>query len=53
MEKEINMSELSKLTKLFNQNKISRRQFVAGVSALGLAVAVSPAMLVSSHQVVG
>jgi len=50
MEKEINMSELSKLTKLFNQNKISRRQFVAQVSALGLAVAVSPAMLVERAQ---
>ena len=50
MEKEINMSELSKLTKLFNENKISRRQFVTQVSALGLAVAVSPAMLVSRAQ---
>ena len=39
------MSELSKLTKMFKQNKISRRQFVTQVSALGLAVAVSPALL--------
>ena len=44
------MSELSKLTEMFNQNKISRRQFVARVSALGLAVAISPAMLVSRAQ---
>ena len=39
------MSELSKLTKMFNQNKISRRQFVTQVSALGLAAAISPALL--------
>ena len=44
------MSELSKLTKLFNQNKISRRQFIAQVSALGFATAVSPALLAGTAQ---
>jgi peptide/nickel transport system substrate-binding protein len=39
------MSELSKLTELFHQNKISRRQFITQVSALGFAVALSPAIL--------
>jgi peptide/nickel transport system substrate-binding protein len=44
------MSELSKLTKLFKQNKISRRQFIAQVSALGLAAAVSPALLAGTAR---
>jgi len=44
------MSELSKLTELFRQNKISRRQFIAQVSALGLAVAVSPALLAGTAR---
>jgi len=44
------MSELSKLTELFNQNKISRRQFITQVSALGLAVAVSPALLAGTAR---
>ena len=44
------MSKLSELTKMFNQNKISRRQFVAQVSALGLAVAVSPALLADTAR---
>ncbi|MBW2177254.1 MAG: twin-arginine translocation signal domain-containing protein, partial [Deltaproteobacteria bacterium] len=44
------MSELSKLTKLFNQNKISRRQFISQVSALGLAVTLSPALLAGTAQ---
>ena len=39
------MSELSRLTKMFEQNKISRRQFMTQVSALGLMAAVSPALL--------
>ncbi|CCK79730.1 ABC transporter substrate-binding protein [Desulfobacula toluolica] len=39
------MTDLSSLTQMFNQNKISRRQFLTGMSALGLAAAVSPAML--------
>jgi len=39
------MSELSRLTKMFEQNKISRRQFITQVSALGLMAAVSPALL--------
>ncbi len=44
------MSELSKLTELFNQNKISRRQFITQVSALGLAAAVSPALLAGTAR---
>ncbi|MBL6992429.1 ABC transporter substrate-binding protein [Desulfobacula sp.] len=44
------MSELEKLTKMFNQNKISRRQFITQVSALGLAAAVSPALLAGTAQ---
>ena len=44
------MSELSSLTKMLNQNKISRRQFLTQVSALGLAAAVSPALLSGTAQ---
>ena len=44
------MSELEILTRLFNQNKISRRQFIAQTSALGLAAAVSPALLTGTAQ---
>jgi peptide/nickel transport system substrate-binding protein len=44
------MSELSRLTKMFEQNKMSRRQFIAQVSALGLAAAVSPALLSGTAQ---
>lgn len=44
------MSELSKLTKMFNQNKISRRQFIAQVSALGFAVTVSPVLLAGTAR---
>ncbi|MFO7884110.1 MAG: ABC transporter substrate-binding protein [Desulfobacteraceae bacterium] len=39
------MTDLSHLNALFNQNKISRRQFITQASALGLAAAVSPAFL--------
>ncbi|WP_304511691.1 ABC transporter substrate-binding protein, partial [Desulfobacula sp.] len=38
------MTDLSFLTQMFNQKKITRRQFIRGVSALGLAAAVSPAL---------
>ena len=44
------MSELAKLTKMFNQNKISRRQFITQVSALGLAATLSPALLAGTAQ---
>ncbi len=44
------MSELSKLTELFDQNKISRRQFIAQVSALGFAAALSPMFLAGTAQ---
>ncbi|MCD4677846.1 MAG: ABC transporter substrate-binding protein, partial [Desulfobacula sp.] len=39
------MTDLSFLTQMFNQNKISRRQFITGVSALGLTAVLSPAFL--------
>ena len=44
------MSELSRLTKMFKQNKISRRRFITQVSALGLTAAVSPALLSGTAQ---
>jgi len=39
------MSELTNLEKLLSTGKISRREFIARVSALGLMAAVSPALL--------
>jgi len=39
------MTDLSLLTQMFNQKKISRRQFIKGASALGLTTALSPAFL--------
>ncbi|MBW2655022.1 MAG: twin-arginine translocation signal domain-containing protein, partial [Deltaproteobacteria bacterium] len=39
------MTDVSFLTQMFNQKKITRRQFISGLSALGLAAAVSPALL--------
>jgi ABC-type transport system substrate-binding protein len=39
------MSELKKFEKLFTEGKITRREFMAKVSALGLVAAVSPALL--------
>jgi hypothetical protein len=38
------MSELEKFEKLFSEGKITRREFMAKVSALGLAAAASPAL---------
>lgn len=38
------MSDLSILLKLFEQNKITRRQFVSQAAALGLTAAISPAL---------
>ncbi|MBW1892012.1 MAG: twin-arginine translocation signal domain-containing protein [Deltaproteobacteria bacterium] len=35
---------------MFNQNKISRRQFISQVSALGLAVTLSPVLLAGTAQ---
>ena len=34
------MTDLSFLTQMFNQKKISRRQFITGISALGLTAAL-------------
>ena len=42
------MSKLKTLEKLFSQRKISRREFIARLSALGLATAVSPALMGST-----
>jgi len=39
------METMNKLERLFKQRKISRRQFIAQASALGLAGAISPALL--------
>ncbi len=44
------MSELKKFEKLFTEGKITRREFMAKVSALGLAAAVSPALLSKAAQ---
>ena len=39
------MSKLEKLHQLLSEGRISRRDFIARVSALGLMAAVSPALL--------
>ncbi|MEJ2025423.1 MAG: twin-arginine translocation signal domain-containing protein, partial [Deltaproteobacteria bacterium] len=41
------MSRLKELENLFALGKITRREFITRVSALGLAAAVSPALLSS------
>jgi peptide/nickel transport system substrate-binding protein len=41
------MADLKKLEQLLTEGKISRREFIARVSALGLMAAVSPALLSS------
>lgn len=38
------MTDLSVLTQMFNENRISRRQFIKGLSALGITAAVSPTL---------
>ena len=47
------MSTLKELEKLLTQGKITRREFIARVSALGLMAAVSPALLGTSAQAAG
>ena len=44
-EREDKMKPLERLEKLFTEGRISRRQFLAQASALGLAAAVSPVLL--------
>ena len=44
------MSKLNELEKLFTRGKITRREFIARVSALGLMAAVSPALLSDKVQ---
>ena len=44
------MSDLSFLTQLFHQKKINRRQFITGLSALGLTAAISPVLFTGTAQ---
>jgi len=44
------MSELRQLEKMLTEGKLTRREFLARVSALGLAAAVSPALLPKKAQ---
>jgi peptide/nickel transport system substrate-binding protein len=44
------MNDLSFLTEMFHQKKISRRQFISGLSALGVAAAVTPSFLMGNAQ---
>lgn len=44
------MSRVKELENLFTRGKITRREFLARVSALGLAAAVSPALLYSPAE---
>lgn len=44
------MEEMKKLERLFQGGKISRRQFIAQASALGLAAAISPALLATPSR---
>jgi peptide/nickel transport system substrate-binding protein len=47
------MSTLKELEKLLTQGKITRREFITRVSALGLMAAVSPALLGTSAEAAG
>ena len=44
------MTALEKLEAMFRQGKITRRQFLSKASALGVAAAISPALLGSKAQ---
>ena len=44
------MSKLKELEKLLTEGKITRRAFIARVSALGLMAAVSPALMSSTAK---
>ena len=44
------MKEISRLEQMLSQGRITRREFMARISALGLAAAVSPALLVNSAR---
>jgi peptide/nickel transport system substrate-binding protein len=50
---ELSMSTLKELEKLLTQGKITRREFIARVSALGLMAAVSPALLGTAAEAAG
>ncbi len=47
------MSKLNELEMLFTKGKLTRREFITRVSALGLAAAVSPALLSTSAKAAG
>jgi peptide/nickel transport system substrate-binding protein len=47
------MSDLSILVKLFEQNKITRRQFVSQAAALGLTAAISPVLFSGAAKAAG
>ncbi len=47
------MSKLKELEMLFTKGKLTRREFITRVSALGLAAAVSPALLSTSAKAAG
>ena len=47
------MSTLKELEKLLTRGKITRREFITRVSALGLAAAVSPALLGTAAEAAG
>ena len=42
------MTDLSNLNRLYNENKISRRQFIRGLTALGISSTMMPALLSSN-----
>jgi len=47
------MSTFTELEKMLSTGRISRREFLAGVSAIGLTAAVSPAFLPSTARADG
>jgi peptide/nickel transport system substrate-binding protein len=47
------MKEISRLERMLSQGKITRREFVSRMSALGLAAAISPALLAGTAQAEG
>jgi len=44
------MSELKKLEKMYTRGKITRREFIVRLSALGLAASISPTLLSSAAE---
>ena len=44
------MTEIEKFERLLAEGKITRRDFLTRISALGLAAAISPALLTTSAK---